>query len=262
MNAGDILDVLERAVAPVKVSDELCAKYGMYDNSGLIVNMGGEVSGCLFSLDLSEESVKRAKQGECNLIVTHHPAIFGGIKRIDGMGCGTDRAIAECIKCGISVISMHLNFDAAPEGIDYYLMRGLGGNDFSALDVVGGGAYGRVYDVAPIKLKALGERVRSTFCSDRVIIYGQEDREIRRIASFCGAGCDERAIAFAQAGGADAFVSSDFKHHLIVDLVGRGIAVISLTHYCAEAYGFRRIYENIKNQLGTPSSFFFDDRLA
>ena len=262
MKTSDVLAAMEKLVAPLTLSEQFCKKYGAYDNSGIILDSGEQVKGILFCLDLTSAAVKKAKSLGCNLIFTHHPAIFGGIKRIDGMGCGTDRAIAECIKCGISVISMHLNFDAAPEGIDYYLMRGLGGNGFSALDVVGGGAYGRVYDVAPIKLKALGERVRSTFCSDRVIIYGQEDREIRRIASFCGAGCDERAIAFAQTGGADAFVSSDFKHHLIADLVSRGIAVISLTHYCAEAYGFRRIYENIKNQLGTPSSFFFDDRLA
>ncbi len=69
-------------------------------------------------------------------------------------------------------------------------------------------------------------------------------------------------VAFAKAQGADLFVSSDLKHHQIADIVESGIAVLQLTHYCAESYGFEKIYEELKKYLNVPSSFFFDGRFA
>ena len=60
MKAEQVLHILECSVAPVKLSDEFCVKYNMYDNSGIIINCGNEVTGALFSLDFSIEAVNRA----------------------------------------------------------------------------------------------------------------------------------------------------------------------------------------------------------
>ena len=79
----DVLQMLEDGVAPVKLSDDFCAKYKMYDNSGIIINCGKQVRGVTFSLDLSEAAVKEALGAGNNLIVTHHPAIYGGVSRFD-----------------------------------------------------------------------------------------------------------------------------------------------------------------------------------
>lgn len=262
MNVRQILELLESAVAPVSLSDELCAKYKMYDNSGIIVDTGEEVTGCLFSLDFSVRAAEEAVKQGYNLIITHHPAIYGGINRLDTIGDGKAKALALCIKMGVSVISMHLNFDAAPEGIDYYLMRGLGGKQCNTMLTVEGGAYGRVYDIEPVRIAELLTRISSVFRTRRAVAYGDENATVRRVASFCGAGCDGQAMLFARAQGADCFVSSDLKHHEIAELEESGMAVIELTHYSAEAYGFSRIYENVKRQLRVPSSFFYDERLA
>ena len=83
MKVEEVLHILESCVAPVSLSDEFCATYKMYDNSGIIINCASEVTGVLFSLDLSIEAVNRAIERGYNLIVTHHPAIYGGISRID-----------------------------------------------------------------------------------------------------------------------------------------------------------------------------------
>ena len=73
---------------------------------------------------------------------------------------------------------------------------------------------------------------------------------------------DEDSVAFALAEGADTFVSSDGKHHLIAQLVQHGVNVVLLTHYAAENYGFIRFAEILKNQLkGTPVRTFTDERL-
>ena len=135
MKLTEIFAKLEE-VAPVALSDEFCRKYKMYDNSGIIIDCKEEITGALFSLDLSFAAIDEAKKRGFNLIVTHHPAIFGGISRIS-----VDDVIGTCLRSGISVISMHLNFDAAPHGIDYYLMCGLGGTDAEILADIDGGGY-------------------------------------------------------------------------------------------------------------------------
>ena len=53
-------------------------------------------------------------------------------------------------------------------------------------------------------------------------------------------GADEEAVAFAVKNGADVIVSSDFKHHVLTLANEKGIAVIALTHYASENYGFKK----------------------
>lgn len=259
MNVKEILAYLERQVAPVKLSEDFCKKYSMYDNSGIIVDCGGNVKGALFCLELSFAAVDKAVENNCNLIVTHHPAIYYGVKRFDGYDPAA-HAVAECVKRGISVISMHLNFDAAPEGIDYHLMRGLGGSKCEILANVDGGGYGRVYNISTKKFIDYVKEIEKTFNSGRVLYYGDNGKNVSKTASFCGAGSDERAIKFAKDNGADVFVSSDMKHHEIVSLVESGLCVVNLTHYCAENFGFNNIYLKIKDGLEIPSFYFTDKR--
>ena len=243
-------------IAPIALSDEFCRKYKMYDNSGIIIDCKEEITGALFSLDLSFKAIEEAKKHGFNLIVTHHPAIFGGISRISA-----DDLIGTCLRSGISIISMHLNFDAAPGGIDYHLMCGLGGKDAEIHEDVQGGGYGRVYSVNKIAFSKLENIVCKNFNTHRALFYGDKDKIIKRIASFCGAGSNNSSIEFAKSNGADVFVSSDMKHHEIAGLLGMGINVIHLTHYSAENYGFNKIYTQISSSLSIPTAFFADEDL-
>ncbi len=255
MKLNEIMSKLEE-VAPVVLSDEFCKKYKMYDNSGIIINCGTEIAGALFSLELSGKVVDETKKLGYNLIVTHHPAIYGGISRFDLTDNPQSRALAECLKSGISVISMHLNFDAAPKGIDYYLMRGLGGENAELSAPVQGGGYGRVYSVKEQPFADYVNFVAKAFNSQRVLSYGTPAATVKKVASFCGAGCDEHNIAFAKNNGANVFVSSDMKHHEITALLDSGLNVIVLTHYCAENYGFNQIYLKLKDGLKVPAAFY------
>lgn len=259
MQLNELLNLLE-CVGPLSISEEFCKKHDFYDNSGIIVDCGHEVNGVLFSLDLSLKAVEEAKKCGFNAIVTHHPAIYSKIGSVSVNDPHTS-AVAECLKSGISVISMHLNFDAAPEGIDYHLMRGLGGEAGKTLVKLSGGAYGRVYDVKRRKLREYVEFIAQNFNTKRVICYGDDEKIIGKAASFCGAGCDDQSIAFAQTEGADVFVSADIKHHQITDLLSRGISVIALTHYASENYGFNKIYQKIIEGLSVPAAYFCDDEL-
>ena len=260
MKLTDIFAVLE-GVASVSVSDEMSAVLGFKDNSGIIIDSGKDVTRAIFALDFSPQTVTKAEQEGADLIVTHHPAIFAGVRRIHTTSDPLSDSLARCLKGGISVVSMHLNFDAAPRGIDYFLMRGLGGErEKAVLETHKGGAYGRVYDVNGQTFEKFAAHVGKEFCTERCRFYGT-GKNVRRVASFCGAGADERAIAFAIANGADTFVSAEIKHHHICALTQAGLNVVEMTHYASEIYGLGRIYSEIKDSLGVPSSFFVEDGL-
>lgn len=274
-------------LAPKALSDALCAKYGMYDNSGILVDTGREVERAVFSLDFSVGAIGRAIETKSNLIVTHHPAIYGKISEVcggeSGYGkrdaLGTGGKLVCAIENGISVLSMHLNLDCADGGIDESLMRGImlsaaragGGTpsgDFADVrsercmltaEAAGAsGAYGRVYDVESCKFSELCGEIKKTFSTGQVCVYGEADKKISRVASFCGAGADEESLAFACDCGADVIVSSDFKHHIVAAAAERGKSVIILTHYASENYGFEKYYQKIRGRSGIPCEFYTD----
>lgn len=263
-------------IAPKALSDEMCAKYGFYDNSGLLVEAGENVHSILFSLDFSEGAVARAIEEKVDLIITHHPAIYGKIGDIC-LDNPLGKKLVRCLQNGISVISMHLNLDTAKGGTDESLRDGilhvcskmtgagtsLNTNSLNEIYQVllTQGAYGRVYNVPEITENALVEGLREEFKTSRVLLYGTGERKINRVASFCGAGADEGAIMFAKANGAEVIISSDFKHHLLTMAQEMGVSVVVLTHYASEDYGFKEYYKKICQRTGLRCVYHTDTNL-
>ena len=242
------------ALAPFRLSKEYCERYGFHDNSGVIVDCGKEVRGVLCSLDLSRRAVEEAVKTGANVIFTHHPAIFYPVSSLRA-----EDPVLLAAQAGISVISAHLNLDAAPGGIDEELMFGLGGGACEVMHTLSEGGYGRVYAVREELPSDFAVRVKARFSTERMLVYGE--RPVKKVASFCGAGLDESAVAFACGRGADTVVSSDAKHHIIAALVERGVNVVLMTHYASEQYGFVRFAERLKEKIkGTPVRVFTDER--
>ncbi len=266
MKLREIYEIAD-TLAPKRVSDEMCEKYGWYDNSGILVDVGEEITGVLFSLDLSAAAIEKAIALGANLIITHHPAIYGKISRVDYYDEGLlGKKLITCIRKGISVLSMHLNLDAANGGIDESMMEGVAlaakgkATPYATQLIMTEGGYGRAYEVEETGLGALAQGIEKVFSTRRVEIYGEE-KKVSRIASFCGSGADERAIAFAAAQGAEVMISSDFKHHVLALALESGLSVITLPHYAAENYGFKKYYEKISRQVKIPCDFHEDTKL-
>lgn len=267
MKLSEIYEIAN-GIAPKALSDEYCAKYGAYDNSGILVDCGEDIKGVLFSLDLSLAAIGEAMESGANLIITHHPAIYG---KISNVRSDDERLLGgklvKCLRAGISVIAMHLNLDGAEGGIDESLAEGIclsaGGppEDVRLMHPLSGGGYGRVYGIREITLDGLAENMKSTFSSERILTYGDGERKIRRAASFCGAGADEDSVLFAKNEGADVIVSADFKHHVLTLAEESGLAVVALTHYASENYGYKKYYEKIRRQLDLPCAYHTDCRL-
>lgn len=272
MKLSEIYKIADK-IAPKSLSDEYCKGFGAYDNSGLLIEANEEIKGILFSLDLTNVAIDKALEKGCNLIITHHPVIYGKIDHV----CVSDEKLlgaklVKCLKNGISVLSMHLNLDVAEGGIDESLMDGIllasgkttgAGmrSDTEIMHPMQASGYGRVYDIQPTTLEKLKKNIEEIFSTKRVLFYGEKDKKVTRAASFCGAGGDEEAVLFAKKKGADVIVSADFKHHVITLAVESGLSVIALTHYASEYYGFKKYYEKICRQVNVPCVLHMDEIL-
>ncbi|PWM70356.1 MAG: hypothetical protein DBX59_10905 [Bacillota bacterium] len=245
-------------LCPLSLS-EACKKKGMYDNSGLLVSRAGGVNGVLFSLDLSRRAVAEAVHAGCDCIVTHHPAIYGGMERIYESDVAAG-AVYDAIKRDIAVFSQHLNLDLAAGGIDDMLAYGLGATSFETIDKLAETAgYGKAFTLAPTTAGDICERVEREFKTRKYILYGSPDKRVETAASFCGAGGSDAA---AYAGKADLIVTSDAPHHVIREIAERGGALLLLPHYAAENYGFKAFFAKMKGALGAraKAEYFEDER--
>lgn len=92
-----------------------------YDNSGLITgNTDDEIKGVLITLDTTEEVVEEAIKKNCNVIVSHHPVIFKGLKKITGKNY-VERTIIKAIKNDIAILAVHTNIDNVKVGVNGFL---------------------------------------------------------------------------------------------------------------------------------------------
>jgi dinuclear metal center YbgI/SA1388 family protein len=105
-----------------------------YDNVGLLVgNSDNSVTKILTCLDVTDEVVEEAIEQKCDLIVSHHPLIFRGMKRINADSLH-GAIIYKLIRNDISVIAAHTNLDAARGGVSFILARTLGLSNIQFLD--------------------------------------------------------------------------------------------------------------------------------
>lgn len=89
-----------------------------YDNSGLLVgDVNQKVTGVIVSLDCTEPVVQEAKSKGCNVVIAHHPIVFGGLKRFTGSNY-VERTVIQAIKNDIAIVSIHTNLDHISSGVN------------------------------------------------------------------------------------------------------------------------------------------------
>ena len=116
-----------------------------WDNVGLMCGHAAqEVTRVLVALDASYRVLNEAQAAHCELVVCHHPLIFGGTKTVtDETPVG--RSLLFAIENGISVLSFHTNLDCAPEGVNDVLARSLGLSEVTVMEPAGTDEQGRAY---------------------------------------------------------------------------------------------------------------------
>ena len=129
MKVKDIVEALEQ-FAPLSIQEG-------WDNSGLCIGAPeDEVHGVLVGFDCTPELVDEAVEKGCDMIVTHHPLIFHGLKRIQGGDPVTD-AVIKAVRAGVAVYAAHTTADKVIAGVSGAMARRLALTDIAVGGVVG-----------------------------------------------------------------------------------------------------------------------------
>ena len=197
-----------------------------WDNSGFLVGNGEkEVTKVLLALDATEDVLNEAAEKGAELIITHHPVIFGALKEFHPKNIAFLAA-----EKGVAIISAHTCLDIAEGGVNDCLAQALGLENVVKVDDGEG-------------LMRMGELEESLSCEEFVkyvaekinvggIKYTPTDKKIRKVAVCGGSGGD--LYPYAIKAGADAFVTANIKHNLWIEMRREGFCVLDAGHFCTE----------------------------
>ena len=125
MHIAEIISFLESIANPTLQEQ--------YDNAGLITgDAHWDCKGIICSLDSTEDVVKEAVEKNCNLIIAHHPIIFGGLKKINGKNY-VEQTIIAAIKNDIAIYAIHTNLDNVLDGVSGKMAKRIGLQDLTIL---------------------------------------------------------------------------------------------------------------------------------
>ena len=241
MKIKEVLSALER-FAPLPLQES-------WDNAGLQVGLTEtEVSGALLCLDVTEKIVDEAIQKGCNLIVSHHPLLFRGLKTISDL-TDVQRTVMKAICNGICVISMHTNMDNAEDGVNFRIARKLSLKDVQFLvpkivDGVASGSGIMGSFEAPMASDDFVLKVKKTFGVECAMCNELLRRPVLKVAVCGGAG--DFLLDEALKAGADAFITGEMHYHQYFGYEQR-IQICVIGHYQSEQYT-SEIFQDIIRQ--------------
>ena len=229
-NVGDIFEYLNR-LAPVSLKMD-------FDNVGLLIGDATEsVSKCLVSLDITDEVIDEAAGFGADLIVSHHPIIFGAVKSViadDLVG----RKIIALIRNNISAICMHTNLDIAEGGVNDALMAALSVRPQSWLEPCGTDEHGKTVGCgrigefeSPMQFESFLKLCKTALKANG-LRYHYTGRPVKKLAVMGGSGGS--SLMDAVRAGCDTYVTSDIKYNSFLDAKELGINLVDADHFCTE----------------------------
>ncbi len=214
-----------------------------FDNAGLVLgNPAAPARRVFFTVDATLPAVREAIAWQAELLVAHHPLLFGGVHSLR-TDLPEGAAVAALLGAGVSLIAAHTNLDCAPGGTGDSLAEALG---LLQPGPVEGDAYLRVGELpAPLAAASLLSEVnrRLHACAR---LYGEPATALRRVAVGAGA-CGEAWQAAANCG-AQAFVVGELKHHELLAARASGLTVLEAGHHQTEFPGIAALCRRFQSQ--------------
>ncbi len=203
-----------------------------WDNDGLMCCPDGEreVKRALVCLDVTAEVTSFAVKEGFDVIVSHHPFIFKGLKSLDDASYIPRKAM-EFIRAGISVMSFHTRLDALEGGVNDILASLLGLKNIEPFGLEGE-MIGRIGEVDETGLHDFAKLVKEKL-SAPVLLCSDAGKKVNKVAVLGGSGDD--FVCAAMAAGADTYVSGDLGYHSKTDAPDMGINLIEAGHFYTEA---------------------------
>ena len=250
MKIYEIIDFLDSELHP-EYQEE-------YDNAGFLLgDPAVECTGALVALDLSPAVIDEAVAQGTNLIVTHHPFIFSGIKRITTTNA-LGQMIFTLVRNNIAVYAAHTNLDNLKEGINGILAYQLGLTDCHILRPlpsvpagdVGAGMIGTL--PYPMPTAAFLEQVKVCLGLPMLRVSDMASPVVHRVAICGGAGSFLIGDAIAQH--ADIYLTGDLKYHDFQRAENR-ITLADIGHYESEQFSKQLIYSIISKKISNFACF-------
>ena len=205
-----------------------------WDNIGLLVGREDkEARRVLLTLDVTPFVVEEAVRAGVQLIVSHHPMMFNGVKKItsDSM---EGRMLLALTENKIAVYAAHTNMDSAKRGLNYELARLFGLQKAVPVEpnAVSGAGLGRIGDLkTPVSAREFAELAKKILHT-AVRLSGNPQKLVKRAA--VGSGASDDIIPRAVSMGADLVLTGDCKYHRNQEYVGMGAVVVDAGHYPTE----------------------------
>jgi len=252
MKLGEITAFLE-SIAPLQFQES-------YDNAGLLTGQQDQdITGAMISLDATEAVIDEAIKRNCNLVISHHPIIFSGLKKINGRNY-IERSIIKAIKNDIALYAIHTNLDNVyANGVSTEICKRLGlqntrvltaKTDIDPTGMVGLGSIGEFTNVmndteclAFIKDKMEAKVIRHT------ALLGSK---IKTVAVCGGSGASLLPAAIAQ--GADIYISADFKYHEFFD-ANNEIIIADIGHFESEQFTITLLHRILSEKFSNFALF-------
>ena len=228
MECKKVIEILEKQSPKSYACDR--------DNVGLLVGREDkEIQKIYIALDATDEAIEEAIANGADMLLTHHPMIFKGMKRVtqeDFIG----RRIIRLIQNDMVYYAMHTNFDVmgmADLAADY-----LGISDTRVLEITsvsetgeeGIGRYGSLKK--EMTVRECCEEVKQAFSLENVKVFGDLERKVKTAAISPGSG--KSVISNALQAGVDVLITGDIDHHEGIDAVAQNMTVIDAGHYGVE----------------------------
>lgn len=217
----DFASEMERIAPPELAMD--------FDNVGLLISPArNEIRRVLVALDCTVAVAEEAARLGVDLVLTHHPVMLFGVKRILRDHPDT-AAVYRLIQNGIGLYAAHTNLDAAAGGVNDAIAERLGLTDVRPLPPENLGRIGALS--TSMTLQAFAHMAEQALdCT--ALATGEADAQVQTVALVGGSGGSD-IMAAAQAG-ADVFVTGECKHHEALAAREMGLCVLTCGHYETE----------------------------
>lgn len=231
MKLESLISFLEE-LAPISFQDS-------YDNSGLILgSKNADISNVLVCLDVDDDALDHAIEQHCQMILSHHPVIFGGIKSF-AEGSEEGDIVIKAIKNDLVLYGCHTNFDSTSGGLSDLLCKKLGIENIQVLEEKfslqfkekhGNGRFG---DIDPMSGEAFLDIVKSRLSLDVIRYVGLIPEKVSRVAVYNGS-YDSNILEKLVSLNPIILVTGDLKYHAAQELRHKGIFTIDAGHYGTE----------------------------
>lgn len=204
------------------------------------------VKKAIVCLDVTNKVIDEAIETGANLIISHHPFMFSPLLNLN-YDSNFGLKLLKIIQNRINIMAFHTNYDVGYDGMNDVLARKLGLSNIKYTTIqIDNTSLIRLGECEKTSLKDYCEVVKKCFEQKTIKVAGNLNKTISKVAVVGGSGSSEFYEALKT--DADVLVTGQLPHHLGIEAIENGFALIEVSH-AVEFYGVEDLYEKLKNKF-------------